>query len=178
MGSTPGMSRGHIRTIVGWDKDSTLVSTLHRQHLAEKCFEGKLSWEDYALACADDEPFEDVVELMRLLQPHHLQYVMSGADESAASLVQETFARYSVPVDKLLMKPPGWDTSESSWNARLKIKWIEELQRDGYDVVLFVEDWPETADLIRKGTDVPVLVLNPCYPPELEAAMAIRKGNV
>lgn len=171
------MSRDNIRTIVGWDKDSTLVSTEHRQHLVPRIKAGEMSWEDYALACADDVPFDGAATLMRLLAPHHLQYVMTGADDSARDLVLAMFGRHDLPVDRLLMKPRGLEKGPLA-NAEMKAAWINELHADGFRVVLFVEDWPETADAIREMTGVPVLVLNPCYPPELAAARAYRNGCV
>lgn len=168
------ITRGGLRTIVGWDKDSTLVSTEHRQHLVPLVKAGELSWEDYALACAGDQFVEGAVALMRLLAPHHLQFVMTGADNSAKHLVQASFTRQMLPVDRLMMKP-RLDTID---NGELKVRWIKGLERQGFKFVLFVEDWPETADMIRQLTGVPVLVLNPCYPAELEAAKKIRMGNV
>lgn len=171
-------NRGELRSIVGWDKDSTLVSTEHRQHLVPRIRAGELTWEDYALACADDEPFEGAAALMRMLAPNYLQYVMTGADDSARDLVLATFGRYDLPVDKLMMKPRSDDEFSPADNAQMKSRWIRELQRDGYAVALFVEDWPETADAIREMTGVPVLVLNPCYPPEIAAAKKYRAGCV
>jgi hypothetical protein len=168
--------RENLRTVVAWDKDSTLVSTMKRQHLVPKIKAGELTWEDYALACGEDEPIEGAVSLMKLLAPHHLQYVMTGADDSARDIVEAQFARLELPVDCLLMKPRSNAEFPPSANACMKARWIWDLRDQGKEVVLFVEDWPETAQMIRDLTDVPVLVLNPCYPPELAAAKVYRAG--
>lgn len=163
-----------MKTVVCWDKDSTLVSTEKRQHLVPRVFAGELTWEQYALACATDEVQEGPAALMRLLAPDHLQFVLTAADDSALDIVLQTFEKASLPVDRIIMKPAGSKLGDD--NGGLKVSWMRHLQAS-YRVVLAVEDWHDTAVRIREDLGIPVVVLNPCYPPELEAAKAIRRGN-
>jgi hypothetical protein len=148
--------------VVCWDLDSTLCSTWHRQHMIPAVKAGEKTWDQYAELCAGDEPIEGAVELVRLLAPHNCQIAVSGRSGSAKALTLEWLRTHGVPLDRTIMRPDG-DFTE---NGLLKVKVIRQLQRQGLDVRLFIEDWPQAAELIREQTGVPVLVVNPCYPDE------------
>lgn len=161
-----------MNRVVLWDLDSTLANTAHRQHMvpAIKAKQGP-TWEDYSMACADDTPVEGTVTLVRLLdwlsspdKPIR-QYGVSGRNEAARDLTLDWFDRHGVPLDGLYLRPDGDHTP----NGRYKVNVINQLRDDGVDVVLFVEDWKETADYIHEMTDVPVLVVQGDYLVETEA---------
>jgi hypothetical protein len=160
-----------FKTAVCWDKDSTLGSTLSRQWMVPEIKKGRKTWDDYSRACSDDPPVEAARVLMRELGRLHSQIVMSGATDCPEARIW--LREHEFPYDGLYLRPKG-DYTE---NGLLKVRWIKDLQFTGCRVVLFVEDWPDTADTIRKETGVPVLVLNPCYPAELEAAKAVRRAG-
>jgi hypothetical protein len=146
------------KTAVCWDKDSTLADTSHRQWMVKDIREKKgTTWEDYARACGPDKPILSARQLMRLLAPHHAQVIMTGAYDCPEA--RNWLREHNFPYHGLYMREAG----DNRPNGVLKAKWIKELQALGTDVVLFVEDWPEAAEDIRRLTGVPVLVLNPCY---------------
>jgi hypothetical protein len=163
--------RRSVRTVVLFDLDSTLCNTLHRQSMIPEIQAGAKTWEDYSLACMDDSPIEGAVLLARMLWPLHKIGIASGRNEAARTLTTRWLDLQAVPYDRLLLRPEG-DYTE---NGLLKVRWIREYQAAGYDVAMFVEDWPETAETIRAATGVPVLVVNPCYPDEMEVLRQWRE---
>lgn len=165
----PGPRMNVHRPIVGWDKDSTISDSSQRQHMLAACQAGTTSWDEYSAACKDDTPIHAAIELMWMLSPLYLNVVMSGATECPEAM--QWLEYHDVPVDDVKYRQPG-DYTE---NGLIKVRWIKEYQAAGYEVAMFIEDWPETAETIRAVTGVPVLVLNPCYPDELEVLREYRE---
>lgn len=145
------------KPVIGWDKDSTLADTSHRQWMIPLIKEGKATWEEYATRSSGDTPVYASLVLMELLSPHYHNVVMSGCNDCPEA--REWLVRHKFPCDAVLLRPNGNTTD----NAMLKVRWIWSMQASGYNVALFVEDWPETAKVIREQTSVHVLVVNPCY---------------
>lgn len=118
------------------------------------------------MACVDDTPVEGAVALVRLLSelgqesknPLY-QYGVSGRSEAARQLTLDWFKRHDVPLDDLFLRPAGDHTP----NGRYKVGVIRQLRESGVEVVLFVEDWAETAEYIHGKTGVPVLVVQGDY---------------
>lgn len=118
------------------------------------------------MACVDDTPVEGTVALVRLLsglgqesENPVYQYGVSGRSDAARDVTLEWFARHDVQLDNVYLRPAGDHTP----NGRYKVGVIRQLRADGLDVVLFVEDWKETADYIHSETGVPVLVVQGDY---------------
>lgn len=148
-----------------WDLDSTLCNTAHRQPMVPliKAKAGP-TWEDYSLACTGDTPVEGTVALVRLLDqmdPDGVlhQYGVSGRSDAARALTLDWFAKHGIPLDNVYLRPAGDHTP----NGKYKVGVIRRLRDKGIDVVLFVEDWKETADYIYAKTGVPVLVVQGDY---------------
>lgn len=167
----PGPRMRPERPIVGFDKDSTISDSSQRHHMLAACMAGTLSWDVYSAACKDDKPITAAIELMWMLSPSYLTVVMSGATECPEAM--EWLEYHDVPADDVKYRQAG-DYTE---NGLLKVRWIKEYQAAGYEVAMFVEDWPETAETIRAATGVPVLVLNPCYPDEVALLREYRESR-
>jgi hypothetical protein len=162
-----GISRQDMRTVVLWDLDSTLADTVHRQAMIPAIRaggEGAPTWDDYSRLCLNDDPINGSVTLLYLLYPHYLQYVVTGRSDAAADMTRLWMQRHSIAIDHLEMRPAGDDTD----NAVFKIRHIRQLQASGYRVALFCDDWGPVAELITDETGVPVLGVNPFYPPEVQ----------
>lgn len=149
-------------TVVVWDKDSTLANTLHRQPMIPSIRAGEATWEEYSLACRDDTPIAGAVALMRMLRPVFTQVVVSGSSECARLAAESWAVKHRVPWDRLVLRPDGDHTP----NAQFKVAVLRAMKEAGLNVCLLVEDWPEVKTLVEEETGVPVLVVNPCYPPE------------
>lgn len=155
--------------LVLWDLDSTLCNTMHRQPMVEAIRASKNkgpTWVDYSLACAGDTPVEGAAALVRLLASFDVdQYGVSGRNQSAMDATHAWLLRYGVPLDRVFLRPDDDFTP----NGLFKVGVIERLRAQGNDVVLFVEDWRETAEFIREKTGVPVLLLKGDYLDDAEA---------
>jgi hypothetical protein len=148
------------KDVVAWDLDSSMFSTLQRQWFIPKVLAGEATWKDYSMLCGDDVPFPASVALCRFLRPFVRQVAISARDACAADLTIDSVARHNIPLDDILLREEGDETP----SGMLKVNGIRKLEAQGYKVRLMVEDWPDNAAVIRTHTDVPVLVLNPCYP--------------
>jgi hypothetical protein len=152
--------------VILWDLDSTLANTAHRQPMVPliRAKQGP-TWEDYSMACVDDTPVEGTVTLVRLiafldpLASFVAQYGVSGRSEAAREVTEEWFKEHGVPLNDLYLRPAGDHTP----NGKYKVGVINKLRDEGVNVLLFVEDWKETADYIHEKTGVPVLVVQGDY---------------
>jgi hypothetical protein len=154
------------RPVMLWDLDSTVCRTVHRRHLVPLIREGKATWDQYAMMCADDEPIEGSVALMRLLAtgPGAYRHIaVSGRGSSAAELTWGWTARHGVPLAAIILRPSGDHTPNGTW----KVGVIRALQRAGADIRLCFEDWAAAAAVIRAETGIPVVGINP-FDPEPE----------
>ncbi len=152
-----------------WDLDSTLCDTRHRQHMVAQVREKQATWLEYSMACADDEPIEGAVALVRFLYELGVrQFGVSGRNASALNVTLDWLNRHQVPLDDVFLRPDDDYTT----NGLFKVRVIEYL-RDarGLDVVLFIEDWQEAADTIWAETRVPVLVVKGAYAADVEGAV-------
>lgn len=161
----------HTRAVL-FDLDSTIANTYHRQHMVPAIRDGKLTWDDYAMACAEDETFPGVVRLATLMWMHFQVHIVSGRSDVALDLTDRWLRRYGVPFDVLKLRPPGHYES----NSEFKISYIRELKAAGIDASLFVEDWKSTGDEITAATGVPCLIVNPCYPEDAPEGKEIGHG--
>jgi hypothetical protein len=140
-----------------WDLDSTLADTRHRFHLIGKIKAGEATWDEHSLACANDQPIESAIALMRLLAPHHAQHIVSGRSAIAEKLTHGWLARHHVPFDEIALRHPD----DFTGNAQIKIDYVRKLRERGLTVVMFFEDYPPVAQQILEATGVPVVTLTP-----------------
>jgi hypothetical protein len=151
--------------LAGWDLDSTVCDTLHRAPMVERIRSGKeaVSWDDYSMLCGDDLPIEGSVALMREWSgPGALVHVaVSGRSVCAEDKTWSWIKQHKVPLKAVILRPDGDHTPNGAWKSRV----ILSIQRLGGDVRIFFEDWDKAAEVIRKETGVPVMGVNPFYPP-------------
>jgi hypothetical protein len=151
--------------LAGWDLDSTIANTLHRAPMVERIRSGKeaVTWDDYSMLCRDDLPIEGSVALMREWSgPGALSHVaISGRSACAEDLTWSWVKLHKIPLVAIIMRPDGDHTPNGTWKSRV----IQSIHRQGGDVRLFFEDWDKAAETIRTETGVPVVGVNPFYPP-------------
>jgi uncharacterized HAD superfamily protein len=153
------MSR-NLPTVVISDLDSTLCNTAHRHELANECLMTG-NWDEYSKQCLDDEPIIGSITTLRLLYPYHRIHLCTGRSIVARDNTEKWLADFEVPYDELIMFDKSrWETKPS--NGLLKAQYIQDLRSRGYQVVLFLEDWHETAEAIE-AVGVPVMCVNPRY---------------
>lgn len=150
---------------VGFDLDSTIAHTYHRQWMVKEIqarpkFPGQKTWDDYSMECENDTPIEGTVALMRSLP--YLKFIITGRSAGAMGLTREWLAKHDIPYDGLLMRPAGDRTP----NGKYKVQMLRRIADEGYKVFLFVEDYPEAAEYITEHTGIPCLLVNANYPPD------------
>lgn len=153
---------------VGFDLDSTIANTYHRQWMVEEIqtkpkFPGQKTWDDYSMACADDTPIEGTVALMRTLAGLYQIHIITGRSAGARELTETWLAGWHIPYDGLHMRPAGDRTA----NGRFKVDTIWNIRAASQfplKFVLFVEDWPEAGAYIQEHTGIPVMLVNANYP--------------
>jgi len=152
--------------LAGWDLDSTLCDTLHRAPMVERIRSGRelVTWDDYSMLCSDDLPIEGSVALLREMAygPGALPGIaISGRSMCAEDLTWEWLKKHKVLLRAVILRPDGDHTPNGVWKSRV----ILSIKRLGGNVRLFFEDWDKAAEVIRKETGVPVVGINPFYPP-------------
>lgn len=157
------MNRRYLRTAVGFDIDSTLADTRHRWSLSPMA-DPASDWGRYCDARMGDTPIAGTVAALRAHYLYHQVHLFSGSEDSSGPVTRRWLDRHRIPFDALRQRPAGDDRG----NAELKIDFIGDLRTAGIEVVLFYEDHPDVAREIGAKTGVPVLVVNPCYPEDLE----------
>ncbi len=150
--------RRSLRSVVCFDLDSTLASTVHRRYLVPEIKAGMATWHDYALLCVKDTPIAGTVALARILWPSNLICIVSGRSNVAEDLTRAWLAQNAVPFDRLIMR------SDDAENGDIKVNAVRQFQEEGLSVELFLEDWAPVAEHITDQTDVPVLGVNPFDP--------------
>lgn len=148
------------RPLVLWDLDSTLCNTQHRHWFAAEVREGKSTWDDYSMLCADDVPVPGALALMRQMD-RHAHAALSARSECARGLTETWVRAYSVPLDGLILLP---DLALGGSNTGLwKAGEIRKLLDQGFSPVLMLEDNRDNAACIMRETGIPVLGVNPLY---------------
>lgn len=142
-----------------WDLDSTVCDTQHRQWMVDDIKAGRLTWDDYSMACGGDTPIEGAVTLIRVLAHQFPQFGVSGRAECALEATQEWGFKHEVPLRDYYLRPTGDRTP----NGLHKVQIIQYMRAQGLDPVYLVEDWKETADEVREATGVPVLLVKGLY---------------
>jgi hypothetical protein len=143
-------------SVVGWDLDSSVRSTMQRRWLVPAIRRGDASWHDYSMLCEHDEPNPGAVALMRMLSVDYLNIAISGSSAGAEDMTVDWARRHNVPLDDFLLRPDGDAIPVSAW----KVECVRRLRAAGLEVVLFVEDWAPDAAAIR-AEGIPVLGVNP-----------------
>jgi hypothetical protein len=158
-----GIPRGSWKPVYAWDLDSTIASTVHRRHMVDAIRAGGgITWDDYAMKCADDVPIAGSVALMRELRGG-CHVIISGRSGQAEELTWTWLEQHDVPADAALLRIHGDHTP----NGIYKIRVLNALKALGAEVRLYFEDWREVATQIEKETGIPVVGINPFDPDEL-----------
>lgn len=149
---------GSRMEVVLSDIDSTLADTRQRR-FACPTVDPLRTWTEYAMLCGSDDPIWATIRVLKMF--HAAGYgihLITGRPERTRKLTVSWLLRFDVPYDELRMRPDSVPIETS-----LKVAYVQTLRAQGFEPVLFLEDWPAEAAAIEKETGVPVLCLNPRY---------------
>ncbi len=148
---------GSRTEVVCSDIDSTLADTRQRRQFCPTV-DPTRTWTEYAMLCGMDAPMRGAIRTLKMF--HAAGYgihLITNRPEQARRLTISWLFQYDVPYDKLRMRPDA-----VPHNISLKAAYVDTLRAQGYEPVLFLEDWPAEAAAIE-ATGVPVLCVNPRY---------------
>jgi phosphoglycolate phosphatase-like HAD superfamily hydrolase len=114
-----------MKDVIIIDLDGTLCDDRHRDHLAKA-----EQWEEFHSLLHLDEPFPDIVSLLRMTDQQHIVLAVTARNEMWRALTYSWFAKHSLMpyIDGLLMRPD--DNYEPS--EKVKIDLIEEWFREAH----------------------------------------------
>lgn len=154
---------------VGWDLDSTVFDTRHRQHMLPLIKQKKATYKDYSLMCVDDTVLPGRIEMMRAFHDAGMpNFGISGRNDIAIKQTWDVIHKFGVPLDSIYLRPD--DDYSKNWTHKVKgIRFYENL---GYRFRFYFEDWREAGEKIVEETSIPVIILDACYPAESQALSA------
>jgi hypothetical protein len=137
------------------DMDGVLSDASGRQHLLEAPMP---RWESFFQACGEDEPIEEALELLRLLDPDLAVVLLTARPVRVRRQTLDWLRRHPVRWDLLIMR------DEDDWSSSHTFKRIElgELQRSGFECRLAIDDDPRNVEMYRKA-GVPALYFHSGY---------------
>lgn len=151
--------RFKLDPIVLWDLDSTLCDTQHRHWIIPEIKAHKKTWDDYSMLCDEDGVIPGAAILMRLLD-EYFNVALSARSDAALEKTRAWARKNWIPLDDFILRPAGARTNIGIW----KVSKIRQLQREGFDVVLLVEDNREVAQRVAAAKlGVAVLGVTPFY---------------
>jgi hypothetical protein len=145
--------------VVCVDLDSTLADTRHRRELCPTVNPAS-TWDDYTEACGGDVPLAGAVTLVRLLAASGYGiHVVTNRSHRFREQTVSWLRTHGIPANHVALRPPDVVLDDTD---RWKLDYLRIARASGYTVLLFVEDWPATADAIE-AVGIPVLCVNPRY---------------
>ena len=140
---------------VVFDIDGVLSDAANRQHFLE---EGNKDWDAFFDACGDDPLVEEVARLLSLLDPALAVVLLTGRPVRVQPQTLAWLARYDVRWDLLVMR----DYGDYSAARRFKQQTVEELRRQGFELVLAFEDDRRNLEMFR-AEGVPSVYIHSGY---------------
>lgn len=154
-------------TAVVFDLDSTIADTRHRHPMIEQVRNGEKTWDDYAAAAVGDTVVPGTRRLVDLLWPYHEIHVITGRPVSTWEATKRWLVDNKVKADYIACLTPDGEVPD---NDR-KLWYLQQARLQDVEVVLYVEDWPDTVQKVMTDAGVPALCVNPMYPDDMERGL-------
>jgi len=125
------------------DIDGTIADNRHRDHLA------KTDWAKFVEfdTVMKDKPIASVVELVRLLALQYRVVMVTAREESDRSVSNAWLIRHGIPFHGLYMRPIGDERRAHDFKESV----LHTLQKEGFEVLLAIEDNKYCVDMYRKN---------------------------
>lgn len=107
--------------VIIFDLDGTLACGKHRLHLLPK-FEDRSNnhaWEKFNLACADDAPIQDNIDLCNILYLTHHIVILTGRGEVAAKETVDWLDKHGVHFNDLIMRGRNDHSKDTEFKERI-----------------------------------------------------------
>jgi len=124
------------------DIDGTMSNTDHRQHHRKP----PKNYRAFNDGMVLDPPHDEIIWLVKTLYlAGHQVVVCTGRDEKFRVWTTVWLEQHGVPFDALYMAPENDNRSD----AIIKLELLEQMQKDGYDPYIFLEDRQRVVDALR-----------------------------
>ena len=137
------------------DIDGVLSDAESRQHYLEA---PRRDWRAFFDACGDDPVIEEVKVLLDLLDPTLRIVLLTARPERVHHLTEAWLRRYEIRWDLLIMRPDA----EYDLAREFKRSSVDELRRQGFELVLAIEDDRRNVDMFRDA-GVPCIYFHSWY---------------
>lgn len=134
-----------LKDIIIWDLDGTLACGKHRLHLLPKeDYHLTKSWEKFNLACFDDAPIQDNIQLMQSMHgAGYITVILTGRSAIARELTEDWLDKHGIQYDHMKMR-------EEDDNRKDTVIKEEFLRNLGLKRVLCCfDDLPQVASHLR-----------------------------
>ena len=137
------------------DLDGTLYDSSHRAHLVQGENRGKdESWAQHSMERINDTLVESVATVVRELATTHRVAICTGGHDTARDITIEMLKRDQIPFSSIMFREAGSRIS----NGQHKVSAVNEIRRQGDDVVLAIEDYDKAAQALE-DVGVPCLLV-------------------
>lgn len=101
------------KRVIIWDLDGTLACGKHRLHLLPTSdYNITSSWDAFNLACEQDYPIQDNIDLLRSqFAAGFYIVILTGRSDVAHQLTREWLHKHKVPYNRLIMR--GYDDNNT-----------------------------------------------------------------
>lgn len=138
------------RKCVIFDVDGTIANTDHRNHYLKT---HPRRWDDYKADALFDEPYQDIVWLLKTLRRAGCDIVLCTArTEDERSITEKWLASVArilhiEDYDKMYMR----ETEDRRDDSVVKLELLEQIRNDGYDPVMVFDDRQRVVDAWRES---------------------------
>lgn len=124
------------------DLDGTLALTGHRHHFVAG--EDK-NWKAFFAACVDDQPNDDVIQVVRMLSISYPITVVTGRSAEVMDQTISWLHQYGVPYADIIMRAEGDYTPDHE----LKQRWAIEYNWNRDSILCVLEDRDQVVKMWR-----------------------------
>ena len=128
-----------------FDLDGTLANTAHRDHLRPESNGNGDEWVPYSMQCAGDSVIVPVRELI-LGGAWNVIWIVTGRTELARELTEAWLHSHFIDYDELIMRADG----DHRNNVTLKLEALDRIEALGYEVTLWVDDYPRVIEAMAE----------------------------
>ena len=134
-----------MKDIVIFDLDGTLACGKHRLHLLPKeDLHLTKSWEEFNLACCDDDPIRDNIQLMQTLRnAGYITIILTGRSDIAQDMTEDWLDYYGVQYDSMKMR----DAHDNRKDTVIKEEFLRSLGLER--ILCCFDDLPQVASHMR-----------------------------
>jgi hypothetical protein len=125
------------------DIDGTIADNMHRQNVLEN--EPK-NWDAFFMECHLDLPIEPIVDLVQILEKHHIILIVTGRSEKYRELTKLWLQKHKIIYDKLYMRREG----DYRPDHEIKEEILLEI-RENYSPFLAIDDRQSVVDMWRRN---------------------------